>query len=299
MKKTAHPKQNTHCQYCQTPLTRVQISRFQKFCSCRCKNDSQKRIVVVSCANCGKEFSTKPYLKKSLNYCSRECYWDAARKKQERTCIVCGKKFKVKEYLVKQGFGKYCSRECQFAVYKKKRFRIVCKNCGKEFWLAPSVAKKKSFCSKQCKDDHERDYVTRICKNCKKKFLLPRWELEKGKGTFCSRECYYRFNGESSIEALMKRALEETNIDFEREVQIGKYCVDFLISGKKIVIECDGDYWHGRHQDKEKDKRRDEFLKAKGYLIYRFGESEIKTSAKGCVNRILRQHNPTSDRNPS
>lgn len=287
MSKTAQLKSNTHCLYCKSSLTPVQISQSQKFCSRKCKSESQKRKLIVSCNNCGKEFSIYPYLRKNVNYCSRNCYWEATRKKHEQTCIICGKKFKIKEYLIKQGFGKFCSRECQFIAYKEKRIKTVCKNCGKKFSVPLSIGKKKKFCSKQCKDDYERDYVVRICQNCRKKFLLPRWELNKGKGTFCSRQCYYRFNGESSIEALMRNALEKANIDFRQEVQIGKFCVDFLIPSKKMVIECDGNYWHDSQQAKVRDKRKDKFIEAKGYQVYRFGEREIKLSAGECINEIL------------
>ena len=164
--------------------------------------------------------------------------------------------------------------------------KLLCKNCRIEFTKPASVARKTKFCSKKCKDDYERDYVSKICKNCKKKFLLPRWELNKGKGSFCSRECFFRFNGESSIETLVRKTLEKSGLDFEQEVQIGKFCVDFLLSTRRIVIECDGEYWHNSQQAKEKDKRKDKFLKARGYYIYRFSEREIKISAEECIRQI-------------
>lgn len=280
-------RRNNYCQYCHILFKPLQISRSQKFCSRKCKNDSQKHKILTYCGNCGKQFLIFPYLKKEINYCSRECYWEATRKKQEKKCKRCGKKFIVKDYLLKQGFGKFCSRKCQFIAYKKKKIKIVCKNCGKEFWIAPSVAKRKRFCGKKCKDDYERDYVSKICKNCKKKFLLPRWEVKKGKGTFCGRECYFRFNGESSIEALIRKELEKANVNFEQEVQIGKFCVDFLISDKKIVVECDGEYWHNSAQVKKRDDKRNKFLESRGYHVYRFTETQIKTSPKNCVKQIL------------
>lgn len=172
--------------------------------------------------------------------------------------------------------------------YEKDRIRLKCAYCGKEFMVADSVGKRKKFCSKWCKDDSERDYVTRTCKNCKRDFLLPRWEVNKGRGNFCGRRCYVHFNGESSIEALMRRALEKAKINFKQEVQFGKFYVDFLLPERKVVIECDGDYWHGSQKIKARDERKDEFLKARGYRIYRFSEEKIKLSADGCVNQTLR-----------
>jgi very-short-patch-repair endonuclease len=201
--------------------------------------------------------------------------------------LVCGKKFNIKKYLKIQGFGKYCSRECQFFAYEGRRIIITCKNCKTEFSGPPSVAKTRKFCSKHCKDDYEKDYVARICKNCKKKFLLPRWEINKGKGTFCSRKCFCQFQGETSIEILIRKELEKANINFKQEIRIGKFCIDFLILNKKIVIECDGEYWHSGRRAELRDKRKDKFLKSRGYCIYRFSESEIKASAEDCVKRVL------------
>jgi very-short-patch-repair endonuclease len=241
----------------------------------------------VVCIFCGKEFWTWPYLaSKGARYCSRDCYWNATRKKERRICIVCGKGFEIKLYLINQGFGKFCSRECQFYNYKNKRVVCVCKQCGRKFTLYPSAAKKAKFCSRECKDAYERDYVERTCLQCEKKFLLPRWELEKGKGTFCSRECFFKFNGETSIEKIVRQALETMGVEFRQQVKIGQYYLDFLLSKAQIVIECDGNYWHNVTGAYERDRRKDRFLKSRGYKVYRFGEDEIKSSITSCLQQL-------------
>lgn len=52
------------------------------------------------------------------------------------------------------------------------------------------------------------------------------------------------------------------------EIPCGKYSIDceLIIDGIKIDVEYDGWFWH---QDKERDKRRDCFMKRKGYKIFR------------------------------
>lgn len=277
---------NRYCLICQTPLSSLQISQHQKFCSKTCKGKSQRKIICITCPNCKKEFFILPYLQRATNYCSVKCYLDATRKKHKKICKICGKEFSIKDYLVKQGFGIYCSRKCQFTDYENHRVSLVCKSCRKTFFEPISVGKRKIFCSKECADNYKRDYVARICKNCHKEFSLPRWELNKGKGTFCSRNCYIKFNGETSIEEKIRKGLENRKIDFQQEVKIGKYYLDFLIPNKNIVIECDGEYWHGLSRAKIRDKNKDKFLKSKGYLIYRFGEKEIKNSAEDCLSKI-------------
>ena len=276
-----------NCAFCSQPLSDIQISHHQKFCSRKCKGESQKLKVLLTCKFCGREFSIYPYLKRKNNYCSRKCYLDATRRKKLLICQVCGKAFKIKAYLFNQGFGKYCSKKCQFFVYESKRGKLACPQCKKEFLVPPSVALKRKFCSKKCKDDYERDYVKKRCKNCKIYFFLPRWELNKGKGTFCSRKCFQDYNGETSIEALVRRQLQKKSILFQQEARIGKYYADFLVLNQKLIIECDGEYWHRSDFAKKRDLRKDKFLTLKGYNIHRFTEKEIKESKGNCVGRLF------------
>lgn len=282
-----HLRKQVNCAFCSQPLSNIQISRHQKYCSRKCKSKSQESVILLTCDCCGKKFSVNPYLKRKNNYCSRKCYWDATRRKKLLICQVCGKAFKIKAYLVNQGFGKYCSKKCQFSVYESKRRKLTCPQCQKEFLVPPSVALKRKFCTKKCKDNYERDYVKRKCKNCKEYFFLPKWELNRGKGTFCSRKCFQNYSGETSIEALIRKALKRKGINFEQEARIGKYYADFLISNLKLIIECDGEYWHRSNFAKKRDLRKDEFLAIKGYEVYRFTEKEIKESKGNCVGRIV------------
>ena len=190
--------------------------------------------------------------------------------------------------MVKRGFGKFCSKECQFISYKKKRVKIECHKCGKEFWVSPAHKSLRKFCSKGCKDNYERDYVNKTCQTCKKDFLIPRWEVNKGKGLFCSRKCFNKFKGETSIEKLMKKALIKKKIDFKQEAKIENYYMDFLLPQHKIVIECDGDYWHNIVGAKERDNRKDKFLSSRGYQLYRFSEKEIKSSVESCLQKVIK-----------
>lgn len=126
-----------------------------------------------------------------------------------------------------------------------------------------------------------RDYVEKICKNCHQKFQLPRWELNKGRGSFCSRECYIEFKGETSIEKKIRLTLTKSGVSFSQEVKIGIYRADFLIQEKNTVIECDGDYWHKIPGAIEKDQRKDKYLSHLGYKVIRIAESHIRQLSSG------------------
>lgn len=259
------------CRQCKNILKPTQ----KNFCSVKCKNLSQRKRIKVICFGCRKEFFILPYLKRKTNYCSLKCYWGSTNKKKIRICKTCGKRFTVKSYLTKQGFGLYCSRSCLHQTYPKLVV-LSCQNCGKQISVPPSKSKLVKYCSKVCHDDFMRDYVEKICKNCHQKFQLPRWELNKGRGSFCSRECYIEFKGETLIEKKIRLALTSARIRFSQETMIGVYRADFLIPGKNTIIECDGDYWHKIPGATEKDQRKDKYLSHLGYKVIRVAESHIR-----------------------
>jgi very-short-patch-repair endonuclease len=98
----------------------------------------------------------------------------------------------------------------------------------------------------------------------------------------------------TNIERLMARALSDADIDFRQFVPIGPYEADFVIPKQVLwsrtigpfVIECDGEYWHKSRADK--DARRDRYLKACGYTVFRFAGDAIKDNAAECVSAVLR-----------
>jgi hypothetical protein len=61
--------------------------------------------------------------------------------------------------------------------------------------------------------------------------------------------------------------------------------VDFKLNNK--VIEFDGDYWHSKKEQIEKDKKRDDFLLKKGYHIKRIKEKDYKNNRDIIINECL------------
>lgn len=64
--------------------------------------------------------------------------------------------------------------------------------------------------------------------------------------------------------------LNSNNIEFEHQLKILDYFVDFCI--EKIIIEIDGERWHPLNN--ENDRIRDEILASNGYTIYRIRSKE-------------------------
>ena len=76
------------------------------------------------------------------------------------------------------------------------------------------------------------------------------------------------------------------NLKFRRQFRIGNYIVDFCCLSKKLVIELDGGQ-HNTTEGREKDARRDAFLKRNGYRIIRVWNNEIDTNLEGSIEKII------------
>lgn len=88
------------------------------------------------------------------------------------------------------------------------------------------------------------------------------------------------------LEVTVAAALSEFKVPFATQVSIGRYRVDFLVD-ETLVIECDGAYWHSLPEDREHDRVRDEWLVARGYVVTRLSEQQIKTDCASAVAHAL------------
>lgn len=68
----------------------------------------------------------------------------------------------------------------------------------------------------------------------------------------------------------MEKVLKLLGIKFEREVKFKRFHVDFLIDKLKLVIECDGEFWHMSSRIQDRDRRKEKYLQSLGYKVLRF-----------------------------
>lgn len=54
-----------------------------------------------------------------------------------------------------------------------------------------------------------------------------------------------------------------------------------------MIIEVDGEYWHSLEGAKEKDERRDYFLKGLGFKILRLSEFDIYDNVENAFREAL------------
>jgi len=102
------------------------------------------------------------------------------------------------------------------------------------------------------------------------------------------RRLHYTMPRTTTIEDLIYAELERRGVTYvKQQVVDGLYVVDALVPGARLVIECDGAYWHSRPGAAERDRKKDRYLNSRGYKIFRFLESAIRADVQACVQKIV------------
>jgi|GEM_PF-2544181 very-short-patch-repair endonuclease len=105
---------------------------------------------------------------------------------------------------------------------------------------------------------------------------------------------------DTEIERIMAKELIKRGIPFVKQFNVNdKFVCDFAIPVFKIIIECDGDYWHAnpklfagkelsriQKNNLKRDAYKDKLLFKEGWEVFRFFESDIKKDVSNCVDKI-------------
>ena len=144
--------------------------------------------------------------------------------------------------------------------------------------VSPVYANRK-YCSVACKNS---------CEDFKRDCLIKNnLDLQKRRPT--------------RLEIAGRALLEAAGVQFSEQVLIdGKFVVDVMISGRKIVIQWDGDYWHGFKATNDNvipdprvarrmalDRSQDAYMASKGLKVLRFWEHEVLGAPEAVRDRIL------------
>lgn len=222
-------------------------------------------------------------------------------------CSECQKSYRVP---LSRSKSTYCSIACR-AISKGRqqkslRKKKMCLFCGKSMSFSPSVSKDRLFCSDPCYTSFQKtkDYsgtnskrwrrVQKSCERCGKEFIAKGDRVDKGQGRFCSQRCWgvwarcHMPRKDTRIEIAMAELLDRLGIAYERERDMDGVCVaDFYIPAKRLVVQCDGDYWHRLPRMVQKDKRQDSELIKLGYEILRFWEKDIHERLDECGTKVM------------
>jgi len=120
------------------------------------------------------------------------------------------------------------------------------------------------------------------------------WVMSRIKGT------------NTKIDLKMKTMLAETGSRWEMYPKMFGN-PDFIHRRKKIIIYCDGDFWHGyKYNEKKKlskkfwrdkiennmrrDQRYTRKLRREGWSVLRFWEHDIEKNPDKCIRRIVAKY---------
>jgi very-short-patch-repair endonuclease/predicted DNA-binding protein YlxM (UPF0122 family) len=105
-------------------------------------------------------------------------------------------------------------------------------------------------------------------------------------GIHLQSEGAYRF---TQPERAFAKWCDENDVDYTRQYQIqsGTHRYDFLINDVGILVEIDGVYWHSTDEQKELDRKFEEYASDHGYLVIRFTDFEINDTKCKCFERLL------------
>ena len=85
----------------------------------------------------------------------------------------------------------------------------------------------------------------------------------------------------------LEHGIASLGLVYERQVPIGPYYVDFLIKKYSIVIEVDGPN-HLQPEVAEKDHRRDDWLRRRGYRVVRVNSERAHVNPRGVAPAALK-----------
>lgn len=94
----------------------------------------------------------------------------------------------------------------------------------------------------------------------------------RGEMTDAERRLWYRL-----------RAHRFGGYKFKRQVPIGSYVVDFVCLNLGIVVEVDG----GQHAESSRDRKRDVWLKDRGFLVLRFWNNDVLRNTNAVLEKIM------------
>ncbi|MFH0770139.1 MAG: DUF559 domain-containing protein [Candidatus Peregrinibacteria bacterium] len=114
---------------------------------------------------------------------------------------------------------------------------------------------------------------------------------EQRERLYRKRKCEFTKNLRSEMtpeECLLWSVLRDRrsrSLKFRRQVNIGPYVVDFLCKEHSLIVEVDGAI-HTRHEQREHDAGRDQYLSEEGYSILRITNDEVRNHLPAVLERI-------------
>lgn len=97
---------------------------------------------------------------------------------------------------------------------------------------------------------------------------------------------YEREKCESYIERKLYDALTFNGYHVKTQTPCGRYRIDLALPQYKLAIECDGKDYHSTPSQKAHDRRKNAYLRKKGWTVLRFSGSRIHRRLPEVLRKI-------------
>ena len=231
-----------------------------------------RALKVIDCVGCGspKRVRARP----GQSYCSLGCYRSGQRPTrktgQARICPQCSKStYKVLSDVT----GAFCSVDCHNEFQGRNKTEHECKTCGKSFRWSPSRIKTQTpkYCGIPCRT------------------ACPEW---KANAVIAGNLKQQKSKQPTRLEVAGYAILDGIGEPYEKQSLVAqKFTVDALLASVGLVVQWDGDYWHGFRREGDMrpldgrqqrraglDRSQDAYMARAGLRVLRFWEHEVMSA---------------------
>lgn len=265
-----------NCVLCNSSFEVVDFpsTRKKMYCSQVCSNRaiSKGNIKVKICLYCGEAYYGGGTQRK---YCSSDCF-RASRS-------IFGEQYKESELIVALICNEYPTANLE-ELAKKTNVSVIniCNIANKRGIVRDIESRNKQY-------DTVNEYMTKNnpMKHPEIAAKVETWwaerpELRKVVGIKATQA--NQRNKPSKLEMRCAEYLTQLGLDYKHQAIIkDKFVVDFRMGN--IILQCDGDYWHGhkrfeplterQFKQQKRDAAQDNYLQACGYTVIRIWESDM------------------------
>lgn len=292
------------------------------YCSKTCGGLARQTRVRRRCPTCGVLYEAEPgRLAQGKDWhCSKACAFPGP---VDRQCEKCGCAFSATRSEIAKGWGRFCSNEC-----RRTRSGVLCATCGEPFEATPSKLADGAgkYCSVECRGLAMRDRVKRECVVCGKGFEVPASAAARTAAKFCSRACNTVARAADPVEVERVRKMQHAQLlrrgptrperilyslmddvagegAWAREYLVfDKWTVDACIPERRLIVQADGDYWHGLRPEWQavprvaanmaNDRRQNAYVAKTEWTMIRLWETDLINRPDWCRD-LIRQSLPS------
>lgn len=249
------------------------------------------RPKVHGCLACGEKFVRRAGGRRSSKYCSRKCalaHLKASHRSVEATCLWCGNRTVLTGYRRKNFLltGRaYCSTECGFAARNA---------AARQAHRTPPPHTTKALVAYVQSEDGRAQSSLRMRTNNPMSDPIIRGRVSKILRYMGHRPPIQGGNGKP-LPVPQQRLLDALGSQWKAELPIATkrrqdgyphcYKIDIANELLRIAVEVDG-RGHGCVLVRERDRRKDEFLRSIGWTVLRFSNEAAMGRLEDCVRMV-------------